>query len=636
MRSRSKASASEQLHNAATHGGMEPLARHTGLARRPSGIYYARLRVPDDLRAEIGQTEIFKSLKTSDPRAALSAIADVLRDIRADFQRRREARKVRSPEGHGTLADLQRRIQNDFEKRQALHHSAAALIETMGSLGHLIRTWLKEQDRKLEVVASGIGPTECDAYLDVLNDDLALSQNDDAGIQSQVDTILSENSLAVRPGTAVSDKLRTLIQEGLAHLFRRQISRIEGKSPLPPLMPPELLEVAPLAASASSNASTTARGMTVGELITAYEADPQRARNSPKTALDYALIFRALREQFGSNRQVRDITRQDCENVADLLWKIPRHATKRYPDLTLAQASKFAAEAEARGEPLDKLSTATINSRLGSMVSLFRWAVDKGEIEKNPAKGIFVSDAPGRMGPGRLPFETDELNAIFSAPLYKGCIDDERRYSEPGPNNPQRGRFWVPLISLFMGLRLNEACQLDVADIRRIGGILVIHMEATPDGRKRLKTKESRRDVPVHPELLRIGFSEFVEARRETGDLRLFPELPLGGAGYHSDPTSKWFSRFLQSTGVVRPGTTFHGFRHCWRDALRNADVSDERVCKLGGWAYGKQVHMTYGGGPTIQVLAAEIAKVEYPGLNLSHLTQRRTVQSGSPRALEV
>jgi hypothetical protein len=45
-----------------------------------------------------------------------------------------------------------------------------------------------------------------------------------------------------------------------------------------------------------------------------------------------------------------------------------------------------------------------------------------------------------------------------------------------------------------------------------------------------------------------------------------------------------------------------------------------ERVRALGGWAAGGGADAGYGDGLRPSTLAAEIAKVRYPGLDLSHL----------------
>ena len=79
------------------------------------------------------------------------------------------------------------------------------------------------------------------------------------------------------------------------------------------------------------------------------------------------------------------------------------------------------------------------------------------------------------------------------------------------------------------------------------------------------------------------------------------------------------FNPWLARIGAKTNKTSFHSFRHTWRDALREADVSEERVRALGGWAE-RETHGHYGGGLRISTLAKEIGRIKYPGLDLSHL----------------
>jgi putative transposase len=79
-------------------------------------------------------------------------------------------------------------------------------------------------------------------------------------------------------------------------------------------------------------------------------------------------------------------------------------------------------------------------------------------------------------------------------------------------------------------------------------------------------------------------------------------------------------SRFLTQIGAKTPKTSFHSFRHCYRDALREADISQERVRALGGWTAKGGAEEIYGGGHRASTLAREIEKIGYPGLDLSRL----------------
>jgi integrase len=151
-------------------------------------------------------------------------------------------------------------------------------------------------------------------------------------------------------------------------------------------------------------------------------------------------------------------------------------------------------------------------------------------------------------------------------------------------------------------------------------GVDVILIREDEDGDKRLKTHASERFVPIHGELTKIGFLTYIAKMKRAGEVRLFPDLPKGKRGYYSDPFQKWFSRFLVSIGAKTPKTSFHSFRHCFRDVLRDADISTERVRALGGWTSKGGAEEIYGAGHRASTLANEIEKVRYPGLDLSHL----------------
>jgi len=259
------------------------------------------------------------------------------------------------------------------------------------------------------------------------------------------------------------------------------------------------------------------------------------------------LLYENLRDVvrgiWGVDIPVGDIDRTACRDLLDLLRCLPSNPAKRFPKLTLVEAAQMA---KAKGLT-STLTAASVNGYMVKLRSVLNFGVNEGWIERNPAKGLRVVD-PVRKRDKRLPFSTAQLRLIFNAPLYTGCIDDEWHYDCAGPNHPRRGRFWVPLIALFSGMRLNEVCQLDVADIQRIEGVDCFFVSAgahSPENDKRLKTTSSERYIPIHPEIRGFGFMEFVERQRAAGARKLFPELPISTTGYYSDPFSKWFRRFL-------------------------------------------------------------------------------------------
>jgi integrase len=133
--------------------------------------------------------------------------------------------------------------------------------------------------------------------------------------------------------------------------------------------------------------------------------------------------------------------------------------------------------------------------------------------------------------------------------------------------------------------------------------------------------------VPIHPELQKIGLLSYAEDVRDTYGIgtRLFPDLTRSTTGYTSNNVSKWFARFLDSVGIKDRRKTFHSFRHTFRDGLRLADVSSESADWLGGWS-AKSTAQRYGGSRVVKakLLAPEVAKLSYAGLDLSDLYQRK------------
>ena len=197
------------------------------------------------------------------------------------------------------------------------------------------------------------------------------------------------------------------------------------------------------------------------------------------------------------------------------MCSLPPNASKRLPGLTLEQA---AATAKQRGWPPLHHKTAT--NYLNNLSALFNWAVKEGHVEKNPAVGLQVA-APPRPAKSRLPFSTEQLTRIFNAPLYLAAA---------GNIESRDGRFWVPLLSLWTGMRLNECVQLRTDDIAVLDGVEVILIRMDEEGDKRLKTDASERFVPIHSELKKIGFLTDVVKMKRAGDGAAFPGASQGQA----------------------------------------------------------------------------------------------------------
>ena len=167
-------------------------------------------------------------------------------------------------------------------------------------------------------------------------------------------------------------------------------------------------------------------------------------------------------------------------------------------------------------------------------------------------------------------------------------------------------------------MRLNEIIQLECTDVTQVDGVTCFrNNQNAPD--KKLKTRASERDVPVHPELIRLGLLDHVAEQRQLGRRRVFEDLRLGRDGYYSSPFSKWFGRFLAKASVKRETNAFHSFRHNFRDACRACGMPDAAANALIGHAEGGMA-ARYGAGFTPAYLAQWMEKIHYGDLDLTHL----------------
>jgi integrase len=287
--------------------------------------------------------------------------------------------------------------------------------------------------------------------------------------------------------------------------------------------------------------------MTLG--AAAREAIPEIARTEkfkPKRKKDYKTAIESFIAWKGYDPVLGEVTQQDAGNFNVALGRYPTNWKKRrdYRDLRTFE------ERRAKAVELDDpkvLGATTINTKyLAPLRAIFEWQRMAGSGVVDPFAGISTRK-PRRADPedARRDFTIPELQRLFALPLFTGSKGPRNvPLYRPGPVRVSDYRFWVPLICIFSGLRLNEACGLAIADIKSEGGVLYMHVRDEMEGQS-IKAPASRRKVPIHHELLTLGLPEFVNRMKENGADRLFPELRLSASGYYSDTPSKFFAKLI-------------------------------------------------------------------------------------------
>jgi integrase len=136
----------------------------------------------------------------------------------------------------------------------------------------------------------------------------------------------------------------------------------------------------------------------------------------------------------------------------------------------------------------------------------------------------------------RMPWREAHFSLIFASPLYTGNQGPKKRLLE-GTDVHHDAAYWVPLLIYYsLGTR-EEICGLELADVEIDAPVPYIYIRK--NAVRDLKRKARKRKVPVHPELLRLGFREYVEALRNAEQTLLFPELyaneaKFGGAQFYA------------------------------------------------------------------------------------------------------
>ena len=225
-------------------------------------------------------------------------------------------------------------------------------------------------------------------------------------------------------------------------------------------------------------------------------------------------------------------------------------------------------------------ATQTINKYLSRIGTFFSWMERHGYLEKNYAKGMQLKRTQSAHE-DRERFTLEEVGILLS---------------NLEPNKKKPHRYWLPILAYYTGARLNELCQLHCCDVDK--GLIDFN-DDTPD--KRLKNRASKRIVPLHSELIRLGFEEFCDRGG-----RVFGELTLGRDGYGKN-VSRWFKQYRESLGIEYP---FHSFRHTFSDELKQALVNANVIDEITGHASKGETMGRYGKRFGVDILKEAVAKI--------------------------
>lgn len=225
------------------------------------------------------------------------------------------------------------------------------------------------------------------------------------------------------------------------------------------------------------------------------------------------------------------------------------------------------------------MSPRYVQTAASHLRSAYKWGIENELVAKNPVR---VERVQAAVEPDDVP-TMEEIQAVIDRARYGGAAYTEVKAKGEEPRKlvlrPDPMFADMLTVAAFTGLRIGELCGLLVEEVNLGLGVVQVRKQLDkrpPHGRVVLKSKNSRRDVPISAELRPV--LERMTAGRMPGEF-LFtnrdgrPFLP-SGAG----------DKVLRvASSVHAPRVHFHALRHHFASSLLLAGVPVPDVARVLG-----------------------------------------------------
>ena len=308
------------------------------------------------------------------------------------------------------------------------------------------------------------------------------------------------------------------------------------------------------------------------------------------------------------------LTKKMVSNYIDIQIKLPPNKNKspKYRDLIIQDLVDLNLPDDKTQTPLN------INKKLTKLSTFGNWGVKQGLISANPFRDMKLEVKRSRTH--RQPFTPTELKKILKPELYlDNTINYRHAIYKTGGVKYGLPYYWVFILGIFSGLRTNEIAQMRLEDIKKESNIWFLHVEESEQ--TRVKTLNAIRKVPVHPQLIELGFIDYVTDLKKRKKDRVFWELTKTRDGYAKHLSRHFNEKYLPALSVWKKNVkVLYCTRHTFINKLYSEKV-DENVIKI---LVGHEKEFTmkhYGGEPfSPDRLLQEISKVSYKGIKWDKL----------------
>lgn len=215
-----------------------------------------------------------------------------------------------------------------------------------------------------------------------------------------------------------------------------------------------------------------------------------------------------------------------------------------------------------------------------------------------------------------LPYKKEQLLEMFNP---------KHTYFKDNPD-----AFWACMIALFTGARINAAITLQYKDILVKDGIACIQF-ISDHPIKQLKNDASERLVPIHKQLLDLGFVDYVnkqKAKSKAEDTDFIIKKCQTKSGEYNNKfftreLSPFFTDIKVKTGNL-DGYDFHSFRKNLSIALQDAGVGATYINDIIGWEGKTTMEQSYS-NHTVMQINDELNKFSYDFLK-PHFTKWKKI----------
>ena len=262
----------------------------------------------------------------------------------------------------------------------------------------------------------------------------------------------------------------------------------------------------------------------------------------------------------------------------------------------------------------DKMSFDNQTKLISRMTSCWNFFVD--EFPEYVTENVFMSKSvrvnPVRRKDRKQYFTDDDLALIFNSKTYLPAIFENPTGRETNIHYPY---FFIPILAVLTGCRLEELCMMRVKDIEKVNGVWVYRIRE--DGAEtRVKNSYSERDVPLHSVLRdTLDFVGYVNRMKKLGHERVFHELPKRDSIFHKNVGRFFNDKYLKKIGL-KDGSrkvSFHSFRHSVETHLTNQNVNPRFIDYLQGHSQKGMGGIVYMKGVKPEVLLKQcVEKIQF------------------------